>query len=113
MPRLPKFIKIGAYTFRLAMRDRLCMGFKKSRNGKKRGKKKLYAGVIDYGGEIIYLDKNLCGAQRYMALWHEIVHGIDALVGMRLCEDATDDFAEAIVQVLIDNPGVIPPARKH
>jgi len=114
MPRLPKVVKIGAHTYELLQRKRVVLRLKGKQHGKHAGKCVQVDGCIDYDNERIYVDtRRNTGINRHLVLWHEIFHGMAASAGWKYNEAETEEMSKVIVQVLVDNPGVIPPARKH
>lgn len=63
-------------------------------------------GSIDYQKGIITISTLLCERQKYITLWHEIMHGIfnERGVDARNEESAVDSIAKGVIQVLMDNP---------
>jgi len=113
MPRLPKVIFVGAHTYKLLLRKRILHKLKGKRHGPRNGKWFLHDGLIDYDRARIYLDKKFTGPRKYLILWHEVFHAMSAAAGWRCSELETEEMSKLIVQVLMDNPGIIPPPRKH
>jgi len=113
MPRLPKQIIIGAHTYTLLLRKRVFHKLKGKRRRRERKRSTQCDGLIDYDKEIIYLDKKFIGPNKYLVLWHEVFHGITAAAGWKYNEQETEELSKILVQVLMDNPGIIPPPRRR
>jgi len=65
---------------------------------------RLLYGQILYNDEVISLSKKYPENQMKCTLVHEIIHGIDDLMGVGLQEDLVEKLAKGLYQVIQDNP---------
>ena len=63
-------------------------------------------GEIDYTPQIIRLEESMTPERSRIALWHEILHGIDQCYCLGLGEQGVATLGMIMAQLLIDNPGL-------
>jgi len=101
--KLPKEIKIGPYTYKVVKKKDIPPPFDDSNTRR--------IGQITYSKELIEVVEDLSGTLKETNIWHEVMHGIDNLLQMGLSEKNVDDLSNVIVQVLKDNPALVPKPR--
>jgi hypothetical protein len=88
-------ILVGAYTLKLTEHKNL-----KDGNTKLKGQCDVYKGTIR-------LDKGMPRGDKYLTLWHEVVHAIASdRFGHKISENAVNQLSRGIVQALRDNPSL-------
>ncbi len=69
-----------------------------------------YAGQFRPHRSQIAINSQLQAQFAKLTLWHEIIHGILATAGIALAdhdEEMIDKIAYGVLQVLVDNPGIV------
>lgn len=92
--KIPESVRIGGIEYKVVLENRLNDG------------EKMLAGQIRYMSGEIAVDKILGHDQRCLTLWHEIMHGIEDQMQLKLGdaqEQIIDAFARGVYQVLQDN----------
>ena len=92
--KIPKTVRIGGVEYKVIKEDRLNDG------------EKMLAGQIRYIPGEIAIDTCLGHDQQCLTLWHEIMHGIEDEMQLKLGdmqEQVIDAFARGVYQVLQDN----------
>lgn len=92
--KIPEKVRIGGIEYQVVLENRLNDG------------EKMLAGQIRYMTGEIAIDSVLGYEQRCLTLWHEIMHGIEDEMQLRLGDEQEriiDAFARGVYQVLQDN----------
>ncbi len=87
---IPKKVKIGASIYKI-----------KSVSTNEDNKD--FDGKIDYRNLTIELKDHLSGTFKEFVFLHELMHGINDFLGMRMSEKDTDRYARAIHMIITDN----------
>lgn len=61
-------------------------------------------GEIDYTPQVIRLEEEMPPERARVAIWHEILHGVDQAYCLGLGEQSVGTLGMIIAQLLIDNP---------
>ena len=92
----PEAIKIGNYTYKLEFVPLIIQSDGGARLGE-----------IDYPKEKITIVESLSTKYRNLVIMHEIVHGLAAYRNIDLEEMGVDALADAILQLIQDNPDLM------
>lgn len=106
-------VKVLGITFKvkLVKEDVIRKAMKKKKRSK--NDNSIYFGCVDFGKEIIFINKNVSEQRKLRTLWHEINHIIvyDYNVGYEGGtfdeERVVDCFSKGFVQIIEDNPQLL------
>ena len=104
--RLPKKIKIGPNTYKVIKQSKI---LKPKGNDGKRHYGRI--GQVCANTEVIQVVDWLKGSEKEANVWHEIVHAIENELGIHSDERHVEMIARLLVQILKDNPSVVPDPR--
>jgi len=90
--KIPKSVKIGAYTYRVKYEKSL-----------KRHKLGDVNGICDNEGLTIWLVKGMVGEQLKITFLHECLHAIESVYGFELGEERVSKLDHTLTAFLIDN----------
>ena len=64
-------------------------------------------GEIDFLQRVIRIDSDMTPQDKKETLLHEIVHGVDEFMTIKLEEEQVKKLGAALAMVLMDNPGLL------
>ena len=112
--QIPKQIIVGSYVFDVVFKDKVILdeNIDEYRDTIPSGGLLEVDGLISEADELIELRRGLRGSRREVTVWHEIIHAIEYTKEIKLSEEDVEKFAEAIVQVLRDNPQLVKKSKQ-